>query len=181
MQLLVLNMILGGQFVSRINMNLREDKGYTYGARTGFECRRGPGPVRAPGQRAVRRDRRRDCTRALVGDRARFAASGRSRATELEIGPRVADARVSAQFRNGRAGGPRRPRRWRCYDLPDDYFSTFVPKVLAHRRDGRDGARRGRHLDPSRLLTVVVGDRDRIGPTLASLELGDAVDLSVPV
>ena len=32
--LLVLNIILGGQFVSRINMNLREDKGYTYGART---------------------------------------------------------------------------------------------------------------------------------------------------
>ena len=42
--LLVLNMILGGQFVSRINMNLREDKGYTYGARTSFDFRRGPGP-----------------------------------------------------------------------------------------------------------------------------------------
>ena len=37
-------MMLGGQFVSRINMNLREDKGYTYGARTSFEFRRGPGP-----------------------------------------------------------------------------------------------------------------------------------------
>ena len=36
LHLLVLNMVLGGQFVSRINMNLREDKGYTYGARTGF-------------------------------------------------------------------------------------------------------------------------------------------------
>ena len=42
--LLVLNMVLGGQFVSRINMNLREDKGYTYGARTSFDFRRGPGP-----------------------------------------------------------------------------------------------------------------------------------------
>jgi zinc protease len=42
--LLVLNMILGGQFVSRINMNLREEKGYTYGARTSFEFRKGPGP-----------------------------------------------------------------------------------------------------------------------------------------
>ena len=41
---LVLNMILGGQFVSRLNMNLREDKGYTYGARTSFEFRRAPGP-----------------------------------------------------------------------------------------------------------------------------------------
>src|SRR5260221_3889112 len=41
---LVLNIVLGGQFVSRINMNLREDKGYTYGARTSFDFRRGPGP-----------------------------------------------------------------------------------------------------------------------------------------
>jgi zinc protease len=39
---LVANMILGGQFVSRINMNLREDKGYTYGARTSFDFRRAP-------------------------------------------------------------------------------------------------------------------------------------------
>src|SRR4029078_3804148 len=42
--LLVLNMVLGGQFVSRINMNLRENKGYTYGARTSCDFRRGPGP-----------------------------------------------------------------------------------------------------------------------------------------
>ena len=41
---LVANMVLGGQFVSRINMNLREDKGYTYGVRTAFEFRRAPGP-----------------------------------------------------------------------------------------------------------------------------------------
>ena len=42
--LVVLNMILGGQFVSRVNMNLRQDKGYTYGVRTGFDLRRGLGP-----------------------------------------------------------------------------------------------------------------------------------------
>src|SRR5262249_3370318 len=38
------NMVLGGQFVSRINLNLREDKGFTYGARTAFDFRRLPGP-----------------------------------------------------------------------------------------------------------------------------------------
>src|SRR5207248_11163852 len=42
--LVVANMILGGQFVSRINLNLREDKGFTYGARTAFEFRRLPSP-----------------------------------------------------------------------------------------------------------------------------------------
>ncbi|MDQ3555466.1 MAG: insulinase family protein, partial [Gemmatimonadota bacterium] len=42
--LLVMNTILGGQFSSRINLNLREDKGYTYGARSGFSMRRQAGP-----------------------------------------------------------------------------------------------------------------------------------------
>src|SRR4029450_8479172 len=42
--LVVANTILGGQFVSRINLNLRQDKGLTYGARTAFEFRRMPGP-----------------------------------------------------------------------------------------------------------------------------------------
>jgi zinc protease len=50
--LLLLNTILGGQFVSRVNLNLREDKGYTYGARTGIDLRRGLGPVRAADERA---------------------------------------------------------------------------------------------------------------------------------
>ncbi|MBF8300648.1 MAG: hypothetical protein HW394_1018, partial [Acidobacteria bacterium] len=39
--LLVMNAVLGGEFVSRINLKLREEKGYTYGARTGFDWRRG--------------------------------------------------------------------------------------------------------------------------------------------
>ena len=42
--LVTMNLVLGGQFVSRINSNLRERKGYTYGARTSFEFRRGRGP-----------------------------------------------------------------------------------------------------------------------------------------
>src|SRR5216110_1660870 len=42
--LVAANMVLGGQFVSRINLNLREDKGLTYGARTAFDFRKLPGP-----------------------------------------------------------------------------------------------------------------------------------------
>ena len=42
--LLVMNSVLGGQFVSRVNLKLREEKGYTYGARTGFDWRRGRAP-----------------------------------------------------------------------------------------------------------------------------------------
>jgi hypothetical protein len=46
-------------------------------------------------------------------------------------------------------------------------------------RDVTDAA--ARHLDPSRLLTVIVGDRDRIGDTLAPLALGEPAHLGLPV
>ena len=41
---LVLNQILGGQFTSRLNTKLREERGFTYGVRSHFDCRRQPGP-----------------------------------------------------------------------------------------------------------------------------------------
>jgi predicted Zn-dependent peptidase len=60
--------------------------------------------------------------------------------------------------------------------LSDDYFSTFVPRVLAV--DEAEVTRVAtKHIDPSRMLTVIVGDRDKIGPSLARLELGDAVEI----
>ncbi len=40
----LMNAVLGGQFISRINMNLREDKGYSYGVESSFSFLRGPGP-----------------------------------------------------------------------------------------------------------------------------------------
>jgi hypothetical protein len=63
------------------------------------------------------------------------------------------------------------------YGLPDDYFSQFVPRISAI--DSSEVTRVAReHLDPSRLLTVVVGDRDKIGASLARLDLG-ASELAV--
>ena len=83
-----LNMVLGGQFVSRINMNLREDKGYTYGARTSFDFRRGRGPVRAAGQRAVRRHRRRGARGARRAPRHPRRAAGHARGAASSAAPR---------------------------------------------------------------------------------------------
>ena len=49
--LVAANMVLGGQFTSRLNMNLRQDKGYTYGARSSFDFRRQPGPFQPASRR----------------------------------------------------------------------------------------------------------------------------------
>jgi len=62
------------------------------------------------------------------------------------------------------------------YDLPDDYFAQFVPRV--ERVTGDDVSRvMTQHLDPDRLTTLVVGDVDAIAKDLGRLGLGDPVVL----
>ncbi len=77
----MLNTILGGQFVSRINLNLREDKGYTYGVRTGFDLRKGLGPFVL--QTSVGTDVTVPAIREALNEIARYcSAAGRRRRTK---------------------------------------------------------------------------------------------------
>lgn len=168
----VLNMILGGQFVSRINMNLRQEKGYTYGARTAFEFRRGAGPfaMHASVQADATTDAIRESFRefsAIRGERPVSAdelATGRAALTRgyprnFETSDQI--ARAAAQLA--------------LYELPDDYFSTFVPTVLALTPDEITRAA-ARHLHPDRMAVVIVGDRERFASSLGSLDLGEAAE-----
>jgi len=58
------------------------------------------------------------------------------------------------------------------YELPDDYFAVFVPRINALELDAIQAAA-ARHLDADRLLTVIVGDRAKLLPTLPPLGLGE--------
>ena len=167
--LLVLNMILGGQFVSRINMNLREDKGYTYGARTGFEFRRGPGPFVF--QTSVQSEVTADAVHEALGELQAIRGDRPVTAEELELGRAALTRGYPRNFETAEQLG-RGAAQLALYELPDDYFSTFVPKVLAV--DEADVTRVAHdHIDPARLLTVIVGDRDKVGPSLRRLDLGE--------
>ena len=167
--LLVLNMILGGQFVSRINLNLREDKGYTYSARTAFDARRGPGPflLQVSVQAAV--------TAAAVREAlAEFEAirDGRpASASELEVGTAALTRGFARGFETSEQVA-RAASQLALYDLPDDYFEQFVPRVSAVTTAEVTRVAR-QHLHPSRMTVLVVGDRDAAGPALAGLGLGE--------
>jgi zinc protease len=171
--LLVLNMILGGQFVSRINMNLREDKGYTYGARTSFDFRRGPGPfvLHASVQSEVTVDAVREALgelQAIRGERpvSREELEG-GRAALIRGYPRSFE--TAEQISRGAA-------QLALYELPDDYLSTFMPRVLAVDEPAVTRAA-VEHIDPARLLIVIVGDRDKVVPALPRLNLGTATEV----
>ena len=120
--LLVMNMILGGQFVSRINMNLREEKGYTYGARTSFEFRKGPGPFVF--QTSVQSDVTAEAVREVLGEIETIRGDRPGHRRRAGARPCRADARLPAQLRNRRtartcrrAARPLRPPRRLLHDV----------------------------------------------------------------
>lgn len=171
--LLVLSMILGGQFVSRLNLNLREDKGYTYGVRSGFEFRRAPGPfvVQTAVQTGVTADAVRevlDELRAIVGTRPATAAEIDLAKAALTRGyPRSFE--TAGQIARGLA-------QITLYELPDDTLERFVP--LIHGVTAGDIADAARRLDPDRMTVAIVGDREQVAPGLAALGLGEPMPLS---
>jgi predicted Zn-dependent peptidase len=172
--LLVLNMILGGQFVSRINMNLREDKGYTYGARTSFDFRLGPGPFTLSA--SVQSEATADAVLEALAEIQAIRGAKPPTLQELQTGRAALTRGYPRNFETAEQIS-RAAAQLALYQLPDDYFSTFVPRVMAV---GADEVTRvaQEHLHPSRLLTVIVGDRGKIGASLPRLNLGAVTEVT---
>jgi zinc protease len=172
--LVLLNMILGGQFVSRVNMNLRQDKGYTYGVRTGFDLRRGLGPfaLQTSVQTEVTGPAIRECLREIDDIR------GARPVNENELA--LARAAVTRGYPRGFETAHQVARavaQLALHRLPDSYFEEFVSQI-----EGVTLAAISRvaveYLDPVRMVTLVVGDLDRIGPSLEELNLGEPMVLT---
>lgn len=152
--LLLWNAALGGQFVSRLNLNLRQAKGYTYGVRSGFDFRRDRGPfsvhtsvqtaVTANAVAEILREVRELCTTApLTADelaRAQ-AAVGLGYPRGFETAQQV--ARAVAQLA--------------LHDIDATHFERFVPHLTGLTLDDVTAAA-ARHVAPDRFTTVVVGD-----------------------
>ncbi len=166
--LLVLNTILGGDFVSRLNLNLRERRGFTYGVRTGFNLRRGVGPflvqtsvgtdVTAPAIQETLSEIRgirdtRPVTREEIS--TAFATLSKGYPRGFETASQV--ARSVAQLA--------------LHRLPDSYFEEFVPRLSQVTVDDVTMAAQ-KYLDPEKLVTIVVGDLDKIEASLPGLGLG---------
>ena len=173
--LVAANMVLGGQFVSRINLNLREEKGLTYGARTSFDFRRMAGPFAL--QVSVQTAATAQAIHESFDEIAAIRGPRPVSTDELALGVAALTRGYARNFETAEQIG-RAATQIALYDLPDDYFTTFVPKVLSLTEQDVT-AIAAKHIDPSRLLTVVVGDRDKLTPSLAALDLGDVDDVSV--
>jgi predicted Zn-dependent peptidase len=166
--LVVANTILGGQFVSRINLNLREDKGLTYGARTAFEFRRLSGPFVL--QASVETKGTARAVEESIGEIAGIRGPRPVTGAELELGIAALTRGYARNFETAEQIG-RAALQLALYDLPDDYFEQFVPRIERVTSDDVSDVMT-RHLDPARLTTLVVGDLDQVGAELGRLGLG---------
>ena len=166
-----MNNVLGGGFTARINMNLREDKGWSYGAQSLLIDAAGQRPffVFAP----VQTDRTAE-SMAEIDKEISSIRSGGDRPPTAEELARVKDQRTLTL-----------PGRWETnravmadivemvrFGLPDDYWATYAGTVRALTLDDVS-AEADRILLPDRMIWVVVGDRARIEESVRALGIGE--------
>jgi zinc protease len=161
----VMNSILGGGITSRISMNLREDKGYTYGANSGFVFRRNAGPFRAGGdiQTAVTKEAIVEFMKELNGIRGGRPATQE----ELDYNKQSLIRRYPAGFETVGAISNQLSNLV-VYGLPDTYFNEYISKVNAVTLADVNRVAT-KYLDPSKMAIVIVGDRKVIEPGLKDL------------
>jgi zinc protease len=163
----VMNAALGGLFSSRINLNLREQHGYTYGAGSAFVYRRGAGPfligsgvrtdVTAPAVAEIFNEVRRMASTPPDGEELNLARDSQSRSL-----PGLFETSASA------AGSY---SDIYVYDLGLDYYAK-LPDRLSGVTAASVAAVAKKYLDADKMIVIAVGDRAKIEPELKKLNLG---------
>ena len=165
MALQVMNFILGGHFQSRLNANIREEKGYSYGVSSGFSYGKGPGPFRAGGD--IVSDKT-DAALVEFMKELRGIHGGRPITDdELLTAKDTLIQRLPGQFSSVSAIGSAITNLY-IQDLPADYYQTYAKAVRAVTNE--DVLRVAKkYVDLDHLNIVIVGDRKTIeGPLKAT-------------
>ena len=162
--LVVLNTLLGGQFTSRINLNLRERHGYTYGAHSRFVGRRGPGPFLISA--AVATEATGAAAREVLGELVRLqeepvAPVELAETRDYLIGVFPYTVQTIGEL-------AKRLEMLATYGLPDDYFARYIERIRGVNADEVQQLAR-RHLHPERIAIVAVGPAETLESQLSAL------------
>jgi predicted Zn-dependent peptidase len=163
----VANTVLGGAFTSRLNMNLREKHGFTYGVRSAFEGRRRGGMFSVG--TSVQTEVTAQALAEAAAELDRFAVGG-PEGDELEMA-RDYLAGVFPLRMETTAQLAARLAELIVFGLPDDHHHRYRDRVRAVDVETARAAV-ARHLHPERMSIVVVGDADQILGSVEGLGLG---------
>jgi zinc protease len=158
---LVLNRILGGQFNSRLNANLREKRGLTYGAWSSFQAYRWEGPFMAGG--AFHAEKTDEAVREMIAELESIRESGITEEEHTFAVESLAGAYALAFETSGQVSLALQVRE--LYDMPADTFVTYLSRLRAVTRDEVLSVARS-FLDPGTMTTVIVGDAGSILPSV---------------
>ncbi len=171
--IVVMNTILGGSFTSRLNSNLREEHGYAYGASSGFAFWQVPGPFVASS--AVQTD----VTGPALGEffnefkkmRLPMPDADYERGKNYEALGYAGNFETNASIASALA-------ELVLYNLDDNYFNTYVGRILAVSKKDLEAAAK-KYIVPENMVIIVVGDRSKIEKGIKALNLGPITNLSI--
>ncbi|MBM3782759.1 MAG: insulinase family protein [Acidobacteria bacterium] len=165
----VLNAAFGGAFTSRLNMNLREDKHWSYGAFTTFVDARGQRPFLA--MSPVQSDKTKESLAEVIKE---FRDIIRDKPiTEEELQKTQASLTRSLAGQRETKGGVLGDQLMiNRLGLADDYFTTYAQRVNSLKRADINAIAE-KVLRPEKLIWVVVGDRAQIEKGIRELNLGE--------
>ena len=162
----MLNTVLGGSFSSRLNNNLREVHGYTYGASSTFDMRADAGPFFAAA--GVQTDKTSEALKEFFVELNAILEP--VPAEELARAKNYVALRFPSAF-EATSDISRRLEDAVVYKLPDDYFAKYVQNIQGvTAADVQRVAQK--YIRPDRLAVVVVGDLKAIEPGVRALNLG---------
>ncbi|MCW5910784.1 MAG: insulinase family protein [Cyclobacteriaceae bacterium] len=171
--IMVMNTILGGSFASRLNTNLREEHGYSYGAGSNFGFWSVPGPFTASSSVQT------DVTGPALGEF--FVEFNKMLKpipdADLTRGKNYEALGYAANFEtNGSVAAQLADMI--SNRLPDNYFNTYVDKTLAVTKKGVEAAAK-KYITPKSMLVVIVGDRAKVEEGIKKLNLGKITFLTI--
>jgi len=165
----VMNTLLGGAFSSRLNANLREEHGYTYGAYSAFDMRRVAGYFSA--QAGVQTDKTAEALKEFFVEFGRITTFDAGELTRTKNNIALgypAEFETTTQL-------SRKLEDVFVHGLPDDYFDRYIGRVQSVTGEQVQKAAL-KHLDPDRFVVVVVGDRGKIEAGIAALKLAPSIE-----
>jgi zinc protease len=171
--LTVMNTILGGSFTSRLNNNLREVHGYTYGASSSFDMRLGAGPFFAAA--GVQTDKTADALKEFFNELNAILKP--APAQELSRAKNYVSLRYPSAFETT-GDMARRLEDALVYHLPDDYFAKYVQNIQAVTSSDVQRVAQ-KYVQPDKVIVVIVGDLKSIEPGVRALNLGPVRVMSI--
>jgi len=168
-QLSVVNNIFGGNFGSRINMNLREDKHWSYGVRSGVLPAVGQGLYLSTSP--VQADKTSEALQELVREYGDIAGARPITQAELTEAQDNSTLSLPGSFETvSQLGGAYGTILQ--YQLPEDYYNTVTAKITAMTPADANALAK-RTIEPGKLVWVVVGDLKKVEAGVRALNLGE--------